>query len=402
MAPRNFKKETGNFPFYLLSELHFFGNKNVRIFLNFIFNDTCVFYCVAQKIARLIKNGAFKSRSTFVIQINRKAALDSMLLNRPKKIIDRRHTESAMTNNEMPLKSALKTNVGGQNDFRGSKSNDLGKEKVTPKGILKTLTNKPLTITGRRRSVGYSVSNAIETRSSSAPSRDTIDQTEVMPSNEIEKTVHKNTIEESNSVGTPELIPMPAPGSAITHTPMIFDLIDLSEDLSMSNSTSFGGDIGQTIEKEWSVEDCFGFSSNTSATTTSMDRSLATFDNLMESDVNYDRACLIPEPVHMHTNHTKSMNAIRKYVNSFRKEERILEDGLRTCPKTPLNIPALIPIRGFSHILSESHIDDPETIEMSINARSDFGRLGFDDEIRNEQVESQSEFDFHLHFSYSE
>lgn len=41
---------------------------------------------------------------------------------------------------------------------------------------------------------------------------------------------------------------MPAQGSAVTHTPMVFDLIDLSEDLPMSNSTNFGSNIGRTIE----------------------------------------------------------------------------------------------------------------------------------------------------------
>lgn len=96
-----------------------------------------------------------------------------MLLNRPKKIITRRRTESAMKKNGMPLKTVLKNNVDGQNDSCGSKSDNLGNEKVKTKNILKTFTNKPLAIIGRRRSVGYSVSNAIETRSSSAPNHDT-------------------------------------------------------------------------------------------------------------------------------------------------------------------------------------------------------------------------------------
>lgn len=115
-----------------------------------------------------------------------------------------------------------------------------------------------------------------------------------------------------------------------------------------------------------------------------MNRSLSTFDNLMESDVNHHQACLIPEPVHMHTNHTKSMNAVRKYVNNFKK------DGLRTRPNTPLNIPALIPIRRVSHILPESHINDRATIEMSMNANSDFGHLGLDDKVRNAHAMNHS------------
>lgn len=358
---------------------------------------------MAQKIERLTRNGAFKSRSTFVITINRNTALDSMLLDRPKKIVARRHTESVMKNNEMPMKSALKKNVGEQNDSRGSKSDSLGKEKVPPKNILKVFPDKPLTITGRRRSVGYLAPNAVEAHSLSAPSRNTTNQADVVSSNDIEKIIHESSIEQANSATASKLTPVPAPGSAVIHPPMVDDLVNLSEYLPMSNATNFDGDIGRTNEEKWSLGDCFGFSSNTSATTINMNCSLSTSDNIMESDVNHDQACMIPEPVHMDTNHTKSMNAVRKYVNNIRKEERILGEGLRTYPIIPLNIPALIPIQRVSHILPKSYINDPATIEMSMNANSDFGHMGFDDEIRDvySHVEPESEFDFHLHFSDS-
>lgn len=94
------------------------------------------------------------------------------------------------------------------------------------------------------------------------------------------------------------------------------------------------------------------------------------------------------------------MNAVRKYVNNIRKEERILEEGLRT-PNTPLNIPALIPIRRVSHTLPKSCVNEPGTIEMSMNVNSDFGHLGFDDEIRDNSthVEPELEFNFRLYFS---
>lgn len=79
------------------------------------------------KIRRMVDDG-FKLRSTFSIKIQRNSPLEKFLLNQPSKIVLRRKSEASSRN---------------RNDF------------VQPKAILKNIKDKPMCVSGRRRSIGY-------------------------------------------------------------------------------------------------------------------------------------------------------------------------------------------------------------------------------------------------------
>lgn len=185
--------------------------------------------------------------------------------------------------------------------------------------------------------------------------------------------------------------------TAEAENPAEFNLIDLSTD-----------SIPTSNQDKWNVTDYFGFSSNVRTSTKNMVDASSMAKNPLELDIIDNQACLIPESVHKQTDHSKSMNAVRKYVNKMRREEGILEGNRENVTNTPARpLPESIPVQRCSNIILNPSASDEVTVEMKMNECPYFGQLVFDKNDFYENAKhlcTETEFkDLDaLHFSGSE
>lgn len=307
----------------------------------------------------------FKLQSTFSIKVERNSSLDKFLLNQPSKIILRRKSEASSRN---------------RNDF------------VQPKAILKNIKDKPMCVSGRRRSVGYinTASNqsnednlvAIDSTSSNFSAQVTLTSQRNITNDKILDAAPRNSMPEETSADIEvDLITFSPEHPEFEHSQKPDTIITANESPGKQNDMNFAG-IG---------DDLFGFLSNDETESNVNEAHHRNeFDFLQQPSTS--ARCLLFEDLEQSVQYPVSpqilelnrsthktyygptsqdkLRAVRNYVDLMRHEELFLHGDVAPVNTTRRPIPDLIPVQRNANELS---------IEEGIDTETDFGQLYFSD-----------------------